>query len=157
GLQRATNDLAEKIVETRYPTLAAAALLRDGRAERALLALERARSLQTKDPATRLNLCLGLEANSRFTEAADCYLQARNSDPSSRRILVALARAYYLEGQNKEGENTREEAVRRFRQLAQQGYKPALLDLGKALCDMGDHDGALKAYWEFLDSEPKSG
>ena len=151
GLKRASRDLAEKILATQDPTLAGAALLKDGQAGQALAALNRAQSLNPTDARVKLNLCMGLEANRRYEEAKKCYEGVLNMNPSSpEEVLERLAQAYYLNGQ-------RDLAVTRFKELAHKhGYRGALLALGKALDDMGNHEEALKAYDEFLAAEHRS-
>jgi tetratricopeptide (TPR) repeat protein len=151
GLKRASRDLAEKILTTQDPTLAGAALLKDGQADQALAALNRAQDLNPTDARVKLNLCMGFEANRRYKDAKECYQDVLKMNPSSPpEVLERLAQAYYLNGE-------RDLAVTRFEELAhKQGYRGALLALGKALDDMGQHEDALKAYDEFLAAEHRS-
>jgi tetratricopeptide (TPR) repeat protein len=151
GLKRASRDLAEKILATQDPTLAGAALLKDGQADQALAVLNRAQNLNPTDPRVKLNLCMGFEANRRYAEAKGCYQDVLKMNPSSpQEVSERLAQAYYLNGE-------RDLAVMRFEELAhKQGYTGALLALGKALDDMGQHEDALKAYDEFLAAEHRS-
>jgi tetratricopeptide (TPR) repeat protein len=125
-LKRASRDLAEKILEAQDPTLAGAALLKDGRIEQAVAALDRA---QTEEPtATKImNLCMGYEASHRYAEAIECYGRVQKMGPNSDEVSERLAHAQYLNG----GEG-REHAIDAFRKLAEKGYSHALLELGKA-------------------------
>jgi tetratricopeptide (TPR) repeat protein len=150
GLRRASRDLAEKILATKYPTLAGAALLKDGQADQALAILNRARTQNPLDPTVALDLCMVFEANHRYAEAMGCYEGLRSMNPSSRgEVERLLARAQYLKGD-------REQAVKRFQELAnKQRYKDSLLDLGNALDDMDKHDEAIHAYDEFLKARPE--
>jgi len=145
GLKRASRDLAEKILAAQDPTLAGAALLKDGQADLALAEFNRATTLKPTDATVELNLCMGLEANHRYLDAIKCYERIDGMNPPSRQeVAQRLAHAYYLNGD-------RDKAIRRFDDLAhKERYNVALLDLGKALCDTGDHKGALRAYDEFL-------
>lgn len=147
GLKRASRDLAEKILVTQDPTLAAAALLKDGQVDQALAVFNRARTLRPTDARVELNLCMGFEANRRYQDAIECYQRVLNMNPSSpQEVSERLAQAYYLNG-------NRDDAIKRFEDLAhKQGYRGALLGLGKALDDTGQHEDALKAYDEFLAS-----
>jgi len=91
---------------------------------------------------------MGFEANRRYKEAIRCYQDVLHMHPSSRQeVSELLAQAYYLSGE-------RDFAVKGFKELAHnQGYSGALLALGKALDDMGEHEKALKVYDEFLAAE----
>ncbi len=147
GLKRATRDLAEKILVTQDPTLAGAVLLMDGQVDQALAVFNRARTLRPTDVRVELNLCMGFEANRRYQDAINCYQRVLDMNPSSpQEVSERLAQAYYLKGD-------RDDAIKRFRDLAKQGYRGALLGLGKALDDTGQHEDALKAYNEFLAKE----
>jgi tetratricopeptide (TPR) repeat protein len=152
GLKRASRDLAEKILAAQDPTLAGAALLKDGQADQALAEFNRATALKPSDAQVELNLCMGLEANHRYPDAIKCYEHVLKMRPKSpQEVSERLAHAYYLNGD-------RDEAIKRFDELAhKESYRGALLDLGKALDDTGDHAGALKTYDEFLAKQPRSG
>jgi tetratricopeptide (TPR) repeat protein len=151
GLKRASRDLAEKILVTREPTLAGAALLKDGQVEQALRVFHRATTLKPSDASVELNLCMGFEANRRYQDAITCYQGVLKMNPSSpQEVLELLAQAYYLQGD-------RDDAIKGFEDLAhKQGDRNALLGLGKALDDTGHHEDALKAYDEFLASESRN-
>ena len=151
GLKRANRDLAEKILATQDPTLAGAALLKDGQVDQALTVFNRALILKPTDARIELNLCMGFEANRRYQDAIQCYRHVRNMDPSSgQEVSERLAQAHYLNGD-------RDDAIKQFEDLAyKQGYTAAWLDLGKALEDTGEHEKALNAYDKFLASNPKS-
>jgi tetratricopeptide (TPR) repeat protein len=143
GLKRASRDLAVKILESQDATLAAAALLKDGQIERAVAALDRAQSEQPTETRI-LNLCMGYEASHRYAAAVECYGRVHKLNPDSNQVFAQLAHAQYLIGE-------RDDAIMNFDKLAhQRQYVPALIDLGKAREDTGDHAGALKAYDEFL-------
>jgi tetratricopeptide (TPR) repeat protein len=144
GLKRASRDLAEKILATKDPTLAGVALLKDGEVDKGLAVLERARSLNPTDVRLKLNLCKGFGANRRYQEAIECYEDVLTMNPSSaQEVSERLAQIYYLKGD-------REIAIQRYEELYKQGYRAALLGLAEALDDTGQHEGALKAYNEFL-------
>jgi tetratricopeptide (TPR) repeat protein len=145
GLDQASRDLAEKILKTQDPTLAGAALLKDGEVDQALAVFNRARTLEPTDERVELNLCTGFDANRRYEDAIECYQRVLDMNPSSpQEVAERLAQAYYLNG-------NRDKAIKRFEDLAhKQGYRDALLALGKALDDTGHHKEALKVYDEFL-------
>jgi tetratricopeptide (TPR) repeat protein len=144
GLKRASRDLAEKILEAQDPTLAGAALLKDGRIEQAVAALDRAQS--EKPTNTKImNLCMAYEASHRYAKAVECYGRVQKMGPNSDELSERLAHAQYLSG----GKG-REDAINAFRKLAEKGYSHALLELGKALEDTGHHEDALKAYKDFV-------
>src|SRR5262249_52916713 len=140
GLKRASRDLAEKILETQNPTLAGAALLKDGQIERAVSAFERAQRAKPNDVTANLNLCMGYEASHRYPDAVKCYTHVQNMKPDSPdEVSEHLAHAQYLNG-------NRQDAIEAFRRLVKKGSNAALLELGKALEDTDDHKGALKNY-----------
>ncbi len=151
GLKRASRDLAEKILATQDPTYAGVALLEDGQVDRGLAELERARSLNPTEVGLKLNLCMGFAANRRYDDAIDCYQDALKMNPASPEVVSErLAQVYYLQGKL-------EVAIKRYEELAhKQGYRSALLGLAEALDDTGQHDGALKAYDEFLAAERRA-
>src|SRR5207244_2371566 len=147
GLIQASRDLAEKIVATQDPILAGVALLKKGQVDQGLAALNRARSLNPTDVRLKLNLCTGFGANRRYEEAIQCYNDVLKMNPSSpQEVSERLAQAYYLKGE-------REVAIQHYRQLREQGDRGALLGLGEALDDTGQHDDALKVYNDFLATE----
>jgi tetratricopeptide (TPR) repeat protein len=147
GLKRATRDLAEKILATKDPTLAGVALLRDGQVDQGLAVLNRARSLNPTDVRLKLNLCTGFGANRRYAEAIECYKDVLKMNPSSpQEVSERLAQAYYLKGE-------REVAIQYYEELRKQGDRGALLGLGEALDDTGQHEDALKVYNEFVATE----
>jgi len=144
GLKQASRDLSEKIVATQDPTLAGVALLKSGQIDQGLAALNRARNLNPTDARLKLNLCMGLGANRRYEEAIECYQAVLRMKPSSpQKVSEQLAQAYYLSGDRKR-------AIERYEELYRQGYREALLGLGQALDDDGNHTAALKAYDAFL-------
>jgi tetratricopeptide (TPR) repeat protein len=147
GLKRASRDLSEKIVATQDPTLAGVALLKNGQIDQGLAALNRARNLNPTDARLKLNLCTGFGANRRYEEAIECYQAVLRMKPSSpQKVSEQLAQAYYLNG-------NRKMAIERYEELYKQGYRDALLGLGEALDDAGQHEAALKAYNDFLAEE----
>jgi tetratricopeptide (TPR) repeat protein len=147
GLKRAKRDLAEKILATKDPTLAGVALLKDGQVEQGLAMLNRARTLNPTDVRLKLNLCTGFGANRRYEEAIQCYNDVLKMNPSSpQEVSERLAQAYYLKGE-------REVAIQHYQELRKQGDRGALLGLGEALDDTGQHEDALKVYNEFLATE----
>jgi len=147
GLKRASRDLAEKILATQDPTLAGVALLKDGQVDQGLAVLNRARSLNPTDARLKLNLCMGFGANRRYDEAIECYQEVLSMNPSSSlEVSERLAQVYYLKGY-------RETAIQRYKELRKQGYRDALLGLGEALDDSGQHADALNVYNEFLATE----
>jgi tetratricopeptide (TPR) repeat protein len=152
GLKRASRDLAEKILESLDPTLAGAALLKDGQPDHAVTALDRAQSREPNVMTVKLNLCMGLEASHRYLDAMNCYDKVRQMNPGSLEISWHRARARYLYGQD----GNREAAIEDFKTLAQQGYNDALLDLGNALCDNHHHEDARRRYEEFIARESRS-
>src|SRR5262249_5774348 len=83
GLEQASRDLAEQILGAQDPTLAGVALLRDGKVDEGLAMLNHARTLNPRDLALKLNMCMGFGANRRYKEAIDCYRELRDktSDP----------------------------------------------------------------------------
>jgi tetratricopeptide (TPR) repeat protein len=152
GLKRASRDLAEKILESMDPTLAAAAFLKDGQPDHAVAALDRAQNVNPRDITVKLNKCMGLDASHRYQDAISCYKGLHEMSPRNLEFSARLAHARYLYGQ----EGNREGAVEDFKKLAQQGYNDALLDLGKALDDKNndkDHEAAVKVYDEFIGKE----
>jgi tetratricopeptide (TPR) repeat protein len=147
GLKQASRDLAEKIVAAQDPTLAGVALLKDGQIDQGLAALNRALSQHPTDSRLKLNLCMGFGANRRYDEAIECYKDVLNMNPSSpAEVSERLARVYYLKGE-------RDLAIQRYRELRKKGYRDALLGLGEALDDSGQHEDALSVYDEFLATE----
>ena len=150
GLEKASKDLAKKILLTQDPTLEGVALLEEGYGEEALEALSRARTLNPTDVRLRLNLCMGLAANRRYDEAIDCYNDVLAMDPSSpEEIREHLAQAYYLQGKH-------QEAINLYKDLADKGDRQALLELGEALDDSNDSkdsQAALNLYDQFLATE----
>jgi tetratricopeptide (TPR) repeat protein len=148
GLKQASRDLAEQIVAAEDPTLAGVALLKDGQIDQGLAELNRAHNLNPADARLKLNLCMGFAANRRYREAIECYKDVSASNPRSfQDVRERLAQSYYLNGDRKE-------AIDLYRELAvKEGYRQALLGLGEALDDTGDHLGALAAYDEFLATE----
>jgi len=147
GLKRASRDLAEKILGAQDPTLAGVALLKDGQVDQALKMLGRARAQSPKDVRLKLNLCMGFGANRRYDEAINCYEEAHRVEPNSPEALEGLAQVHYLKGE-------REVAIKLYDDLAHKhGYMIALLGLGEALDDNGQHEDALKTYNEFLAAE----
>jgi tetratricopeptide (TPR) repeat protein len=148
GLKQASRDLAEQIVAAEDPTLAGVALLKDGQFEQGLAELSRAHSLNPTDARLKLNLCMGFAVNRRYPEAIDCYKQVLASR-SSPEVREYLARAYYLNGDRKL-------ATDLYQELSdKEGYRDALLGLGEALDDTGDHSGALSVYDKYLATEPQ--
>ena len=126
------------------PTLAGVALLKNGQIDQGLAELSRARNLKPTDTRLKLNLCMGFAAIRRYQEAIDCYQAVLRMNPDSpQRVSEQLAQAYYLNGD-------RQVAIERYQKLKKQGYREALLGLGEALDDTGDHPAALKAYDGFL-------
>jgi len=143
GLKRASRDLAVKILETQNPTLAGAALLKDGQIDRAISAFERAQRAKTNDVNARRNLCMGYEAGHRYSDAIKCYRDVKSMKSAPRDVPELLAHARYLNGE-------RPDAITDFKDLVNKGSNSARLELGKALEDTGDHEGALKTYHDFL-------
>jgi hypothetical protein len=109
GLKRASSDLAEKILEAQDPTLAGAALLKDGRIEQAVAALDRAQSEKPTDTKI-MNLCMAYEASHRYAKAVECYGRVQKMGPTSDEPSERLAHAQYLSG----GKG-REDAIDAFR------------------------------------------
>jgi Tetratricopeptide repeat len=151
GLSYATGDLAQKILESEDPAVAGAVFLNQGQVERALAALKRASDRQPKDVAARLALCEGIEANELYEQAMKCYEGALLMHPDSQEeVEERLAQARWLYGEN----GNRFVALAKFEELAHKRHYPrALLGLGKALDDTGEHDKALSVYQELLDKE----
>lgn len=150
GLKQASRDLAEQIVAAEDPTLAGVALLKDGQFEQGLAELSRAHSLNPTDARLKLNLCMGFAANRRYREAIECYKQVLAINPSSPpEVREYLARAYYLNGDRKLATDLYQELSHK------EGYRDALLGLGEALDDTGDHSGALSVYDKYLATEPQ--
>jgi tetratricopeptide (TPR) repeat protein len=150
GLKQASKDLAQKIVAAEDPTLAGVALLKDGQIDQGLAQLSRAHSLKPADVRLKLNLCMGFAANRRYQEAIECYHEVWTSDRSSQEVRYHLAQAHYLKGD-------REQAIEIYRELANKGYRQALLGLGEALDDTGKPADALTAYEKFLATETEDG
>jgi len=144
GLKRASRDLAVKILETQNPTLAGAALLKDGQIERAVSAFERAKRTKPTDVTANLNLCMGYEASHRYSDAIKCYRHVENMKPDSPdAVSEHRVHAQYLNGERKK-------AIDAFGVLVKNGHNSALLELGKALEDTADHKGALENYNKYL-------
>jgi len=144
GLKSASRELAEQILAAQNPTLAGAALLKSGQSDQAVDLLKKALNHEKPNEHLKLNLCMGFEANRRYEDAIGCYEELGKMGPSApQEVLEHIAHAQYLKGD-------REVAIESFRNLVRNGYDKALLDLGKALDDTGDHAGALKAYGEFV-------
>jgi tetratricopeptide (TPR) repeat protein len=147
GLKQASRDLAEKIVAAKDPTLAGIALLKDGQISQGLAELSRARRLNPTDARLRLNLCTGFAVSRRYGEAIGCYKDVLQMKTDSRQeVSYRLAQVYYLQGD-------RDVAIKRYKELREQGYIDALLGLGEAWDDTGHSGEALKAYDEFLATE----
>ena len=148
GLKQASRDLAQRIVASEDPTLAGVALLKDGQVDQGLAELSRAHDLNPEDQRLKLNLCMGFAVNRRYREAIECYQEVAATDPkTSQEVWEHLAHAYYLNGD-------RTKAIDLYRQLAdKEGYRRALLGLGEALDDTGNHLGALMVYDKFLVTE----
>jgi len=91
---------------------------------------------------------MGFAVNRRYREAIECYQEVAATDPkTSQEVWEHLAHAYYLNGD-------RTKAIDLYRQLAdKEGYRRALLGLGEALDDTGNHLGALMVYDKFLVTE----
>ncbi len=83
GLKRASTDLAEKILETQNPTLAGAALLKDGQIDHAVALFERVQRAKPNDVTAKLNLCMGYEASHRYPDAIKCYTEVQHMKPNS--------------------------------------------------------------------------
>jgi tetratricopeptide (TPR) repeat protein len=153
GLKQATRSLAERILEAEDPTVAGAALLKDGQVDQALTILYRAWTLNPRDVTTNLNLCMGYDASHRYLNEINCYKALLDLKPlfpkamPKEKVRDRLAHAEYLYGDG--GYQTK--AIADFNDLAHnQGYTDALLELGNALNDNGDHNGAVNAYDEFI-------
>jgi tetratricopeptide (TPR) repeat protein len=148
GLKQASRDLAEKILITRDPTVAGVAMLKDGRVDEGLDLLSRARSLNPSDDRLKLNLCMGFAASRRYDEAIECYKYVLQMKPDSPyKVQEQLAQVYYLRG-------LRDNAIKIYEDLVyKEGYRSALLGLGEAKDDTGDHGSALTVYNEFLSTE----
>src|SRR5215469_3294573 len=141
GLNLASKDLAEKILENLDPALAGALFLKQGRAERALAVLKQASDGNPKDLGAKLRLCQGMEANEFYKDAVQCYEVARNMGPE---VEERLARARWLKGD-------RELGLEGFEELAhKRHYTRALISLGIALDDMKKPQEALSSYKQFL-------
>jgi tetratricopeptide (TPR) repeat protein len=156
GLNSATKDLAEKILENHTPALAGVLFLNQGRVELALRVLKQASDEKPKDLAAKLALCQGMEANELYEDAVNCYTDARNMNPSSpEEVDERLAQARWLYGKD----GNRQLALQNFEELAYtRHYTRALLGLGMALDGTGEHDRALSVYEEFLraGTDPRS-
>lgn len=147
GLKQAGRDLAEQILMSQDPTLAGMSLLKDGKVDQGLAVLERARMLNPSDVRFKLNLCMGFAASRRYDDAIDCYKDALQMKPHSPlEVQERLAQAYYLKG-------LRDEAITLYEELYKEGYRNALLGLGEAKDDTGDHRSAVSVYDEFLATE----
>jgi tetratricopeptide (TPR) repeat protein len=147
GLTRASRDLAEKIVATQDPIVAGVALLKKGKVDEGLAALNRARSLKPTDARLKMNLCMGFGANRRYDQAIECYKDVLRMNPSSpQEVAERLAQVLYLHGD-------RDAAIKWYEELYKQGYKHALLGLGEALDDTDRPADALNRYNEFLTTE----
>jgi len=154
GLKRASRDLAEKILEMQNPTLAGAALIKDGQIDHAVALFERVQRAKPNDVTANLNLCMGYEASHRYPDAIKCYERVQNMKPDSPDdVSERLAHAKYLYGED----GNRKKAIDLFTVLAKNGRNSALLELGKALEDTDDHKGALENYNEFLARTGKDG
>jgi tetratricopeptide (TPR) repeat protein len=146
-LKLASRDLAENILESKDRGLAGIVFLNQGQVERALAALKQASERQPNDLPTKLALCEGMEANEFYENAVSCYTSALSLSPRSPEIEEQLVQARWLYG----NEGNREGALRDFEKLAhERHYTRALLGLGKALDDTGEHAKALSVYDEFL-------
>src|SRR6266568_8581969 len=99
GLRRASRDLAEKILEVQDPTLAGAALLKDGRIEQGVAALARAQSEKPSDIKI-MNLCMGYEASHQYAKAVKCYGRVHTSDELTERLAHAQ---YWYGGKDSNG------------------------------------------------------
>ena len=77
-----------------------------------------------------------------------CYKYVLQMKPDSPpKVQEQLAQAYYLRG-------LREDAIKLYEELVyKEGYRSALLGLGEAKDDTGDHGFALTVYNEFLSTE----
>lgn len=147
GLKQAGRDLAQQILMTQDPTLAGMSLLKEGKLDQGLAVLERARMLNPTDVRFKLNLCMGFAASRRYDDAIDCYKHALQMKPHSPlEVQDRLAQAYYLKG-------LRDEAIALYQELHRAGYRSALLGLGEAKDDTGDHQSAVSVYDEFLATE----
>jgi tetratricopeptide (TPR) repeat protein len=149
ALQEASKELAEQIVAAEDPTLAAVALLKEGRVDQGLAELVRARALNPSDGRLKLNLCGGFAANRRYPDAIKCYndiLDPRGSS-SQQELRESVAQAYYLNGD-------RDKAIEIYKELAhKEGYRHARLGLGEVLDDTGNYLDAVREYDEFLAAE----
>jgi tetratricopeptide (TPR) repeat protein len=160
GLKLATEDLAEQILETREPALAGVLFLNQGQAQRALAVLKKASEMAKRDDrqneaAAKIAVCVGMEANELYSAAIDCYqkiLKEKLGPPEE--IEERMAQAHWLSGDNPNAPtigDTRDSALQEFDTLAnRRRYARALLGLGKALDDLGQHDEALRAFDQFL-------
>jgi tetratricopeptide (TPR) repeat protein len=147
GLQRASRDLAEKILVSLDPTVAGMEMLKNGRIDDGLTVLNRARGLNPIDPRFKLNLCMGLGATRRYDEAIECYKDVLNQNPGSApEVWERLAQVYYLRGDQVS-------AIKEYEESRKRGNGEALLGLGEALDVSNRHQDALNAYDEFLRTE----
>jgi tetratricopeptide (TPR) repeat protein len=156
GLSHASWDLAEEILESIEPAVAGVVFLNQGQVERALASLKKASEREPNDVAAKLALCEGTEANEFYREAMTCYEGALRMSPGSpEEVEERLAQAQWLYGEH----GNRDLALQKFEELAHsRHYSRALLGLGKALDDTGEHERALSVYKEFLSqaSDPPS-
>jgi tetratricopeptide (TPR) repeat protein len=146
GLELASRELAEKILESLDPPLAGVVFLNQGQVRRALVVLRETSERNPKNVAAKLALCAGMEAQQLYHDAVECYrsaLSMKLSPPETLKIEERQALAGWLW--------RREGGPRTFEELAyKRHYTGALLSLGQVLDDTGEHARALRVYEEYL-------
>jgi len=117
--------------------------------DRALELLRRATTLAPRNAGTWNNIGAALREQGRNDEAATAFRTALGIDPMHAGAKVGLAQQYMATGQAAMARTLLEEVVAANGELAEAWYT-----LGQALEQLGDRDGAIRAFSAFIRVAP---